>query len=87
MTRKALVRTIALAKARGALPIILVPQWGPENGREAVVRREILDQGHIPYLLVRLDDRWRLSGDRHPDARADRLLAQAVAAAIRVGTR
>jgi hypothetical protein len=82
MTRAALARTIALAGARGAVPIILVPQWGPESGREAAIRRKILDHGHIPYLLVRLDDHWRLRGDRHPDARADRLLAQAVAAAI-----
>jgi hypothetical protein len=87
MTRAALARTIALARARKAVPIILVPQMGPESERERAVRREVLDDARIPYLLIRTDDRWRLAGDRHPDARADRLIARAVAAAIRAGER
>jgi hypothetical protein len=84
MTRAALRRTIALARARHVPALILVPQIGPESDRERAVRRQVLDEAHIPYLRVLLDDRWRIPGDRHPDARADHAIADAVAAALRL---
>ena len=79
MTQAALRQTTALARARGAEPIILVPQHKPEIPRETEVRRMVLDAGYIPYLLVWLPNAWRVPGDRHPDARADRAMAAAIA--------
>jgi hypothetical protein len=79
MTQAALRAAIALARSRGAEPIVLVPQHKPEVARETQVRRMVLDAGHIPYLLVWLPADWRVPGDRHPDARAARAMAAAVA--------
>ena len=79
MTQAALRASMALARARGAEPVILVPQHRPEIARETAVRRLVLDAGHIPYLLVWLPDDWRVRGDRHPDARAARAMAAAIA--------
>jgi hypothetical protein len=79
MTQAALRQAMALARARGAAPLILVPQHVPEIPRETAVRRMVLDAGRIPYLLVRIPDGWRILGDRHPDARADRFIAEAIA--------
>jgi hypothetical protein len=79
MTRAALRASIALARARGARAIILVPQFLPEEAGEREVRREVLDRGHIPYLLVPLDPTWRSPAHGHPNARGARALAEAVA--------
>jgi hypothetical protein len=79
MTQAALRASIALARARGAEPVILVPQHRPEVARETAVRRMVLDAGHIPYLLVWLPPDWRVPGDRHPDARAAHAMAAAIA--------
>jgi hypothetical protein len=79
MTRAALRQAIALAGARGAETVILVPQHKPEVPRETAVRRMVLDSAHIPYLLVWLPGDWRVPGDRHPDARASRAMAAAIA--------
>jgi hypothetical protein len=79
MTQAALREVIALARARGAEPLILVPQFMPEVPRETAVRRMVLDADHIPYLLVKLPADWRIPGDRHPDVRADRFMAAAIA--------
>ncbi|HEX5182674.1 MAG TPA: hypothetical protein VFW19_05920 [Allosphingosinicella sp.] len=82
MTQAALRQVIALARARGAEPVILVPQHKPETPRETTVRHMVLDAGHIPYLLVWLPGDWRVPGDRHPDARADRAMAAAIAGVL-----
>jgi hypothetical protein len=79
MTQAALRATIALARARGAEPVVLVPQHRPEVPRETAVRRMVLDAAHIPYLLVWLPSDWRVPGDRHPDARAAHAMAAAIA--------
>ncbi|MDB5691924.1 MAG: hypothetical protein JWO81_987 [Alphaproteobacteria bacterium] len=79
MTQAALRAAIALARSRGAEPVILVPQFEPEEPRETAVRRMVLDAGHIPYLLVKIPNAWRVPGDHHPDARAARAIAAAVA--------
>lgn len=82
MTQAALREAMALARARGAEPLILVPQNLPEAPRETAVRRMVLDARHIPYLLVRLPGSWRVPGDRHPDARAARFIAASVVKAL-----
>lgn len=82
MTRAVLRATIALARSRHARAIILVPQFLPEDPIERKLRTRVLDDAGLPYLLVGLDSRWRLKGDRHPDPRGARAMAQAIAAAL-----
>ena len=79
MTQNVLRAAIALARSRGAVPIILVPQFQPEDPSERALRIRVLDEGHIPYLLVPLDPNWRLQVDRHPNARGAYAIARAVA--------
>jgi len=82
MTQAALREAMALARARGAEPLVLVPQHRPEKPRETAVRRMVLDAGHIPYLLVWLPHDWRNPIDSHPDPRGARALAAAIAKAL-----
>jgi len=77
--RAALADTVAMARRRRATPLILVPQLRPETPAEAALRRRVLDEAGLPYVLVRLDPRWLIPRNRHPDARASRAMAQAVA--------
>jgi len=77
-TRRILLATVALVRSRQALPIIVVPQYMPEEPIERAIRRRVLDEAGLSYVLVRLDPGWRIETDRHPDARG----AQAIAAAI-----
>jgi hypothetical protein len=71
------------ARARGAAALILVPEFAPEQPGEAMIRRRVLDEAGLPYVRVSLDPRWRIAGDGHPDATADRAMAAAVLAALR----
>ncbi|HEY0647376.1 hypothetical protein [Phenylobacterium sp.] len=77
MTRQALAAMVAAAEARGAVPLVLVPQLTEETAEEATIRRRVLTG--LPYLHVPLDPAWRVANNRHPDARADAALADAVA--------
>jgi hypothetical protein len=43
------------------------------------IRRRIFDDAGVPYELVEIDESWHLPWDRHPDARAARLMAAAIA--------
>jgi hypothetical protein len=83
MTRAAIARIFAMAKARGARPLLLVPQFLPESEREREVRRDVLDAAHIPYLLVPVPQAERSPSHGHPDPRGARRIAEAVAAALR----
>jgi hypothetical protein len=83
MTREVLRATVKLARARGATPLILVPQFGPEEQAEQALRRRILDEAALPYVRVELDPAWRLPWDRHPNPRAAHAIAAAVAARLR----
>lgn len=82
MTRAALRASLALAQARGAKGIILVPQYLPESAQERAVRRMVLDEGRIPYVLVPLRPEWRSPGHGHPNPRGAKALAEAVVGAI-----
>jgi hypothetical protein len=82
MTRAALVATVALARARGAIPLIVVPQFGREDPMERTLRRRILDESAVPYVLVEIDEAWRLPWDQHPDRRASFAIAKAIAARL-----
>jgi len=84
VTRDALRATMELARARGAVPLIVVPQFGREEALERTLRRRILDEASLSYALVEIDPAWRLPWDQHPDARASRAIASAIAARLKV---
>jgi hypothetical protein len=80
LTRDVLRATTDLARARGAMPILIVPQIGIEDPTEAVLRRRVLDDGGIQYVRIPLDVSWTVDpSDRHPDARGAHAIAQAIA--------
>ena len=83
MTRDVLRAIAELSRARGAMPLVVVPQLGPEGPAEQTLRHRVLDEAHVPYVLVEIDDKWRLSWDRHPNARAAQAIATTVAARLR----
>ena len=81
-TQRVLRAEIALARSRGARPIVIVPEYVPEEPIERAVRQRVLDAAGIPYLLVPLQPGWRLTEDRHPDPRGARAIAEAISAAV-----
>jgi hypothetical protein len=83
VTREILRATVESARARGAVPLITVPQFLPEQPDEQALRHRILDGADLPVVRVELDGRWRIAGDGHPDARAAHAIAMAVAARLR----
>jgi hypothetical protein len=82
VTREILRATVELAAARGATPLVLVPQFGPEDRVEQTLRRRILDEPGLPYVRVDVDPSWRVPGDVHPNAYAAHVIAAAVAARL-----
>ena len=82
MTRDVLRATVELARARGATPLIVVPQFGQEDDAQRGLRERIVVDD-VPSVLVRLDPGWRLSWDRHPNAAAAHVIASAIAARLR----
>jgi hypothetical protein len=82
VTREVMVAIASLARARHAVPLIVVPQVGVESTPERWLRQQILDPAAVPYVLVPLDPAWHIRGDHHPDARAAHVIAEAIAAAL-----
>jgi hypothetical protein len=82
-TRAVLAATAALAHSRGAISLVVDPQFGPEGAVERMLRRRILDEPGISYVQVPLDPTWHLKGDLHPDARATQAIALAITARLR----
>ena len=82
LTREIFAATATLARSRGALPLLVVPQFGPESEPEADLRRRVLTGLGVPSLLVQIDPGWRLPWDRHPDARAAHAIATAIASRL-----
>jgi hypothetical protein len=78
VTREVLRATSELARAHGATPLLVALQFGHEAQPEQMLRRRILDNASIPYVLVEIDSSWRLPWDRHPNARAARVIATAI---------
>jgi lysophospholipase L1-like esterase len=78
-TREILRATVELARARGAAPLIVVPQFLPELPRERELRRRILDETGLPYVWVPLDPSWRVWDDGHPNAQGAQAMARAIA--------
>lgn len=79
VTREVISSTIELARQRGAVPIIVVPQFSPEEPEERKIRNRVLDEAGLPYVWVQLDAGWHVPGDGHPDARATHAIAVAIA--------
>jgi hypothetical protein len=83
VTREVLRATVDLARAKRAVPLILVPEFSPEDPTEEVLRRRILDDAGLRYVWVKLDPSWHVPGDSHPDSRAAHTMAVAIAARLR----
>jgi hypothetical protein len=83
VTREVLRAIGETSHERGATPLIVVPQFGPEEPAEQTVRRRVLDDAGLSYLWVELDAAWRLRWDRHPNARAAHALAAAITTRLR----
>ena len=82
MTRDVLRATVSLTSARGAQPLIVVPQFGVEGPAERTLRRRILDETGLPYVWIEIAEGWRLSSSIHPNARAAHAIASAIAARL-----
>jgi hypothetical protein len=83
VTQEVLRATSELARARGAIPLLVVLQFGDESKPEQMLRRRILDSASIPYVFVDIDSSWRLAWDRHPNARAAHAIAATIANQLR----
>jgi hypothetical protein len=83
VTQEVLRATTELARARGAIPLLVVLQFGDESKPEQMLRRKILDGASIPYVFVDIDSSWRLAWDRHPNARAAHAIATTIANQLR----
>jgi len=82
-TREVLHATAALARSRGAAPLVVVLEFGPEDPQQQWIRTRVLDGSGVHYVRVTLDPAWRLPWDRHPDARGARAIAHAIARRLR----
>jgi len=71
-----------LAQTRHAVPLVIVPTFGPEDDAQRSLRARILTVD-IPHVVIALDPHWRLPWDRHPNARAAEAIASAIAARLR----
>ena len=81
-TREVLSAAVRLARSRGAVPLIVVPQFEPEDPQERELRRRIVEEAHLPYVYVPLDPDDRVENDGHPDADGAREIAEAIAEAL-----
>lgn len=89
VTAAILRATAAEARARGAVPLFVVTNFGPacrgEDGGEAWIVNELFVRQALPFVRVELDPEDRLPGtfERHPSLRGTRKLADAVERALR----
>ncbi len=86
VTREVLRATVDLARARGAMPLIVVPQFGHEEEPERALRCRILDGAGVPYVLIEIDPAWHLPWNRHPNAHAAHVIAEAIANRLQAST-
>ena len=85
LVRAELAADVRLTRARGAVPLIVVPYFGDEDPTERSLRRRILDSAGLPYVMVNLDPAWRIPGDPHPNAKGAAVIAAAITARLRPG--
>jgi hypothetical protein len=88
VTAAVLRATAQAARARGAVPLFVVTNYGApclrEPGRESWVVEELFVRQALPFVRVDLAPGDRLPGlfERHPDARGARAIAAAVEGAL-----
>jgi hypothetical protein len=82
VTREVLTATVRLARSHGAVPLIVVPQFEPEEPQERALRRRILEEAHLPYVYVPLDPDDRVENDDHPDPDGAQEIAESIADAL-----
>jgi hypothetical protein len=82
-TRTTLKATAGTARARDVPILLLIPTFMPEEPNEKLFRDTILQGTGIPHIVVPLDADWRLWPNFHPDARADHVMALAVASRLK----
>jgi hypothetical protein len=87
VARASLSATARDARARGAYPLVVLTNFGPncmpdETGRPSIEKR-LLDGLGIDHVRVDLDLAWLMSSNRHPGARAARAIADAVTLALK----
>lgn len=84
LTRRILHATADAARARGALPLFVVPTVGPprplDAHPEAFVVRALLDD--LPHVVVDIDPAHLIPGDGHPDRAGAGQVADAIASAL-----
>jgi hypothetical protein len=78
LTREALQAAQRMAAAQGAPLVVLLPQFGPETPLERRLRQEILDEGHVPYIIAPVKS--VLPHEIHPDPASARAIAGQVSA-------
>jgi hypothetical protein len=83
VTREVLSAIVQVARAHNANPLIVIPQFGPEDSLQQTLRVRVFAEGTIPHIVVQMEPDWRLPWDRHPNARAARVIARAVADRLR----
>jgi hypothetical protein len=84
VTREVLRALVQLALEHGATPLVVIPQFGFEADAQRMLRERIVTPD-VPSLFVPLDPDWRLPWDRHPNARAAKVIAAAIAARLHGG--
>src|SRR5256885_2382308 len=70
VTREVLRSTIDLARARGAVPIIVVPQFTPEEPEEREIRSRVLDEADLCYSWVRVEVKLGVANESRSSHRA-----------------
>jgi hypothetical protein len=87
LTRAILHATAGAARARGAMPLFVVPSVGPprppEAHPEAFIVNALLDD--LPYVVVDIESAQLIPRDGHPDRAGAGRIADAIAAALAPG--
>lgn len=74
--------TVAEDRPHPGPDLRLQPEVLAEPPAVQMYRHRILDEAHIPHLLVPIQPTWVIPGNRHPDALGDRAMVQAVVARL-----
>jgi hypothetical protein len=86
-TRAVLGATAAAARARGAVPLFVIPSRGPPRALdahpEAAIVRALFVEPGLPYLLVDLDGDEVIPRDGHPSPSGARKIARAIDEVLR----
>ena len=83
VTRERVAATVRLARQRGAAPLFVVTNFGPDCSEDAWVLTEIFAVQEVPFVRVHLGPGDTVSPlDLHPNARGARKLANAIEAAL-----